>query len=580
VIDADLSSFDQLAYKQGLATYVGVPTQNVQLLVSQASVRVDARITPTETLTIVAIAQRLAQIQDAASATAQLNMPVESVVAPVIVPALNSPLTPPPPQPGLDMGDGSDVLSGEDGALSGGGVAGLVIGLLLVLALAVFSLLILRMRRRKQQEQKDVWQPRFFPAADMSDVKSDTIELMVDDSAMASGHPDGPYTAYNAAALSLHPAGLSSWPSSGSGFTLMSARNARSRAPHPQYPERCLVSDDQVSWSVPFPSYRPARFTHPDVLLADRTVSPDGWADPADPRKISDSEWKERFSYEQSSLTFDCLRRPRNPVGRTGVEERGLLECWGPNHRVDPVITRFDPGMPEELQVLAVRQACRSRDEWPEWAICGGVLEPGDRPYAAAKRVFVDEVLPKLAQQLSPVQVTRFNELVDKLFEEQGQAVYCGYFDAAHNTDNAWIESTAFHFHCSSELGALVALHATEEDNDDSVSWLDVCALHDMAASHPSQQQWLDLVSRRMLRRDPSAQTDARISPTSQLHRVIPTQPPVVARHSQLQPAGEDEGRPPVAPACVSASTSGSNAAVTEKDGMRDSGIHVFSLIL
>jgi len=194
VIDADLSSFDQLAYKQGLATYVGVPTQNVQLLVSQASVRVDARITPTETLTIVAIAQRLAQIQDAASATAQLNMPVESVVAPVIVPALNSPLTPPrPPQPGLDMGDGGDALSGEDGALSGGGVAGLVIGLLLVLALVVVSLLIFRMRRRKQQEQKDMWQPRFFPAADMSDVKSDTIELMVDGSAMASGHPDVPY---------------------------------------------------------------------------------------------------------------------------------------------------------------------------------------------------------------------------------------------------------------------------------------------------------------------------------------------------------------------------------------------------
>jgi len=190
VIDADLSSFDQLLYKQGLATYVGVPTQNVQLLVSQASVRVDARITPTATLTSVAIVQKLAHIQDAASATAHLSMPVESVAAPVIVPALNSS---PPPQPGLDIGDDGDALSGEDGGLSGGGVAGLVIGLLLVLALVVFALVIFRIRRRKQQEQKDMWQPRFFPAADMSDVKSDTIQLMVDGNATTSGHPDVPY---------------------------------------------------------------------------------------------------------------------------------------------------------------------------------------------------------------------------------------------------------------------------------------------------------------------------------------------------------------------------------------------------
>jgi len=501
-------------------------------------------------------------------------MPVESVAAPVIVPALNSS---PPPQPDLDMGDDGDALSGEDGGLSGGGVAGLVIGLLLVLALVVFALVIFRIRRRKQQEQKDMWQPRFFPAADMSD----TIELMVDDSATTSGHSDVPYaTAHVASAPSSYPAGLSRWPSSGSDSTLMSARNVCSRAPHPQYPKRCRVLDEQVDWSLPFPSYRPAQFTHPDVLRADRTLFPDGWADPADPQKISEPEWKGRFSYEQSSLTFDCVRRPRNPVGRTGVEERGLLECWGPNHRVDPVITRFDPAMPEELQVLGVCQTSRSRDERPEWAICGGVLEPGDRPYAAAKRVLVDEVQPTLVQQLSPVQLSRFEELVDELFAQQGQAVYCGYFDAAHNTDNAWIESTAFHYHCPPELGALIALHAMEEDNDDTVTWLDVSALDDMVASHPSQQQWLDLVSRRMLRRDPSVQTDAPTSPTSQLHRVIPTQPPVAARHIQLRPAGEDEERPPAAPVCISASTSTSNAGVTGNDGMSGCGSHVFNLVL
>jgi hypothetical protein len=31
---------------------------------------------------------------------------------------------------------------------------------------------------------------------------------------------------------------------------------------------------------------------------------------------------------------------PRNPVGRTGIEGRGLLGKWGPNHAADPIVTR------------------------------------------------------------------------------------------------------------------------------------------------------------------------------------------------------------------------------------------------
>ena len=195
VVNADLSSFDELAYQEVLATYVGVPTQNVQLLLSQASVRIDARITPTETLTNVVILEKLAQIHDAASASAQLNMPVASVEEPSIVLALSQPPVPPPdsppqqppaapplapppalPQPlspsstivapssaepsVLTIGDGN-ALAGSDGGLSKGvrtSILVSIIGLLgLGLALAAWMV---RMGRCKQKHQFIAWMVR------------------------------------------------------------------------------------------------------------------------------------------------------------------------------------------------------------------------------------------------------------------------------------------------------------------------------------------------------------------------------------------------------------------------------------
>ena len=55
---------------------------------------------------------------------------------------------------------------------------------------------------------------------------------------------------------------------------------------------------------------------------------------------------------------------------------------------------------------------------------------------------------------------------------ESGKEVYRGYVDDPRNTDNAWTETTAFHFHCSAELGAQLRLSA--RDDARGVAWLDV----------------------------------------------------------------------------------------------------------
>eukprot|EP00966_Prymnesium_polylepis_P181345 4200422-Prymnesium_polylepis.1 len=41
------------------------------------------------------------------------------------------------------------------------------------------------------------------------------------------------------------------------------------------------------------------------------------------------------------------------------------------------------------------------------------------------------------------------------------------------NTDNAWIETTAYHFHCDTELGALLPL-SEGQDSVSRVTWLDI----------------------------------------------------------------------------------------------------------
>ena len=50
--------------------------------------------------------------------------------------------------------------------------------------------------------------------------------------------------------------------------------------------------------------------------------------------------------------------------------------------------------------------------------------------------------------------------------------IYRGYVDDPRNTDHAWTETTAFHFHCATELGAQLQLSAG--DDVGAVMWLDV----------------------------------------------------------------------------------------------------------
>ena len=67
-----------------------------------------------------------------------------------------------------------------------------------------------------------------------------------------------------------------------------------------------------------------------------------------------------------AELDCDAYGRPLNPRGRTGVDGRGLLGKWGPNHAADPIVTRLHP-VHRQLQMIAIQ-----RRDTKEWAIPGG----------------------------------------------------------------------------------------------------------------------------------------------------------------------------------------------------------------
>jgi len=211
-------------------------------------------------------------------------------------------------------------------------------------------------------------------------------------------------------------------------------------------------------------------------------TNPKGWADPTDPNALRE-EMKKRKSFE-GELFFDAHGRPVNPRGRTGICDRGMLGKWGPNHAADPIVTRWKPGaIPQVLQVVSIR-----RGDTGIWALPGGMVDAGENVSVTVRREFEEEA----GNVREGAEREAFNSAVEELFSN-GRIVYQGYVDDPRNTDNAWMETTAFHFHCSEELGSKLPLRAGDDAND--VTWLDVSVDEPRYVNlYASHRHWVDQV--------------------------------------------------------------------------------------
>lgn len=228
------------------------------------------------------------------------------------------------------------------------------------------------------------------------------------------------------------------------------------------YPERFPTPYDLKGWDRSYPGYNPPEYESPRLAQQDRSKIAGGTADP---EKVSRGEfllWS-KVGYMRSfegPISHDPISgRPLNPTGRTGISGRGALYKWGPNHAADALLTRVssETGL---LEVLLIKRPCGA------WAMPGGFLDPGEDPLLAARRELEEETKLTLDQT-------------------RGRLVYQGLGDGPRLTDNAWVETSVYHFHLDS---ASKVAEQTAEASDDAkaVGWLTVTPqlIRELYANH------------------------------------------------------------------------------------------------
>ncbi|XP_030662129.1 transient receptor potential cation channel subfamily M member 2 isoform X2 [Nomascus leucogenys] len=170
---------------------------------------------------------------------------------------------------------------------------------------------------------------------------------------------------------------------------------------------------------------------------------------------------------------------PLNPMGRTGLRGRGSLSCFGPNHTLYPIVTRWRrnkdgaicrKSVKKLLEVLVVKLPLSEH-----WALPGGSREPGETLPQKLKWVLRQEHWPAFESLL-----------------KCGMEVYKGYMDDPRNTDNAWIETVAVSVHFQDqndvELNRLNSnLHAC--DSGASIRWQVVDRRVPLYANHKTLLQ-------------------------------------------------------------------------------------------
>ncbi|XP_026499580.1 ADP-ribose pyrophosphatase, mitochondrial [Vanessa tameamea] len=249
----------------------------------------------------------------------------------------------------------------------------------------------------------------------------------------------------------------------------------------PLYPrstvQRFPVPDDKVAWNTEFIEYKPPTYTSP-------SIQGQPWADPEIGRANFSPKWNTldgKVNRESYMGLYNIVNGyPLNPVGRTGICGRGVLGRWGPNHAADPVVTRWkntakDIDKKPILQFIAIK-----RRDTGEWALPGGMVDPGEKVGATAIREFQEEALNSLEASECEKQVMK--EKLDNFFSS-GIEIYSGYVDDPRNTDNAWMETVAYNFH--DESGSIVSsLNLQAGDDAVGVQWVDITSDINLYASH------------------------------------------------------------------------------------------------
>ena len=178
--------------------------------------------------------------------------------------------------------------------------------------------------------------------------------------------------------------------------------------------------------------------------------------------------------------------RPLNIRGRTGITGRGVLGKWGPNHAADPIVTRWRRNQAgeiiknEESGKNVLEFVSIQRKDSGEWAIPGGMVDPGEKVSVTVKREFMEEALDSTGAGKD--NLDSLKAMVDEFFAG-GEEVYSGYVDDPRNTDNAWMETVAFSFHDDggTKIGQFPLAAGDDAAN---ICWMELSSQISVYASH------------------------------------------------------------------------------------------------
>ena len=159
---------------------------------------------------------------------------------------------------------------------------------------------------------------------------------------------------------------------------------------------------------------------------------------------------------------------------------------YGPNHAADPIVTRWKRDergkiwYNKESKKPVLQFVSIQRRDTGEWAIPGGMVDPGETVSAAVKREFMEEAMDTTGEAKD--KMNEIKCMVDDFFAH-GKEIYSGYVDDPRNTDNAWMETVAFRFHDQS--GKTIGKFDLKAGDDaKALKWTDISQDIELYASH------------------------------------------------------------------------------------------------
>lgn len=110
------------------------------------------------------------------------------------------------------------------------------------------------------------------------------------------------------------------------------------------------------------------------------------------------------------------------------------------------------------------------------------MIDPGETALKALAREFLEEVLS--VDEMSEHDQLKATTRIESFFKmDNAKIIYKGYVDDPRNTDNAWIETTAAHFH--DDTGdILTGLTLKAGDDAAQVKWTSIGQTLPLYANH------------------------------------------------------------------------------------------------